>query len=421
MEGFLMISNRKKLLLAALIALTGITAISAAKRGADGQDPEDNKHVNKKRKVDEKEIKELAQKKEALESLMQIEFAPTLKTELEKACKQYGPDMVNQTIAYYDIGEKRFYNITLLHKAAGTGNANCVTVLCQHNANVDQQAHQNFTPLHLAVIGKSPICIRILCQHKAKLNQEDASGATPLFCAAENGDIECVNTLLEFGADANKKNKGEDTLLHRSVKYPNILEKLLEHKASVNALDADKQTVLHNAALFETFQSVEILCRWHAKVDEPNSTGCTPLHYAARYTSNQKIVETLCTYNAKTNATNNEAKTPLHLAIEYGRVSPECVRRLILFGADPTIKDKDLKLAKDYVVTWEPEFEKYLSALNQTPVGLIPKRKNEIAQALDKVFSPKELIAIIKDYDTVDQEDYEELGITKKGDSDEKK
>ena len=92
------------------------------------------------------------------------------------------------------------------------------------------------------------VFLGIEAKRKPKLNVQ-GNGSTPLHRAVELGLFDTVTTLVKYGA-------------------------------KLNAVDIDKQTALHMAALNGNLSAVEQLLKRKVKVNELNRWRKTPLDYA---------------------------------------------------------------------------------------------------------------------------------------------
>jgi ankyrin repeat protein len=107
----------------------------------------------------------------------------------------------------------------------------------------------------------------------ADVNAVDALGRTALWWAAKDGHVECATALIDAKADVDEANKVGDTPLHKASSWGRgecvrvrrlcglggswclnatdvmlPLQLLIQHKASVNALNTDGDSPLHNAS-----------------------------------------------------------------------------------------------------------------------------------------------------------------------------
>jgi hypothetical protein len=89
-----------------------------------------------------------------------------------------------------------------LHWASFKNNAECVSVLLEHNANPNARAEPSgWTPLHDAAYSDASDCVDLLVKAGADVNARANSGATPLCFAAQEDAPGSAKLLLEAGAD----------------------------------------------------------------------------------------------------------------------------------------------------------------------------------------------------------------------------
>jgi len=89
-----------------------------------------------------------------------------------------------------------------LHWASFKNNANCVSVLLEHNANPNARAEPSgWTPLHDAAYSDAADCVDLLVKAGADVDARANSGATPLCFAAQEDAPGAAKLLLEAGAD----------------------------------------------------------------------------------------------------------------------------------------------------------------------------------------------------------------------------
>ncbi len=60
--------------------------------------------------------------------------------------------------------------------------------------------------LHWAAHYKRRDCVKVLLELGANVNQASTCGNTPLFAACKNGDFETAKLLIQYGADITIKN-----------------------------------------------------------------------------------------------------------------------------------------------------------------------------------------------------------------------
>ena len=245
----------------------------------------------------------------------------------------------------------------------------CISLLLEHGANVNQTGKYNESPLMAATISGNTWCISLLLRKGADVNQKDKNGITALFFAS---DINIVKILLSEGADVNHKNYlGETALFH--AEDENIVNALVAAGANVNEKDDWGQTALFDAG---NEKVVQALLEAGAGVNSKNNQGETALFHV----SNEKIVQTLLAAGADVNSKNNQGETALfHIsnvrvvktfvvaganvdekginnrtalfgALERGRM--EVVTALLQAGADVNHRDNNCNTALIYAVYW---------------------------------------------------------------------
>jgi tankyrase len=114
------------------------------------------------------------------------------------------------------VSERGRNGRTLLQEATYHGSAECLLILLEFGANVNDVDDHLRSPLHIFspyVEEKNPICFTILIQRGASLNAKDINGYTPLHMAADDNLKKHIIVLLENGADPYLKNNDGQTFL----------------------------------------------------------------------------------------------------------------------------------------------------------------------------------------------------------------
>ena len=104
------------------------------------------------------------------------------------------------------------------------------------------------------------------------------------------------------------------------------MEFLVEQGANVGACDMNDSTALHEAAIHNRYQCLEILLRHHASIDQYDGKHYTPLHRASEH-GHEKIVRLLLQHHADVGLCNGDGHNGLEVAILNNRQS--CVRELL--------------------------------------------------------------------------------------------
>jgi ankyrin repeat protein len=153
-----------------------------------------------------------------------------------------------------------------------------------------------------------------------KLNQRIGLLYTPLHKSARWAHADILKLLLNHGASVNAVDKGGDTPLHKAARWGHdgILQLLLNHGAEVNAVNKEGYTPLHYA-IFQVPDILQLLLNHGANVNTVNNYDDTPLHEAARG-GRYYILQLLLNYGANVNAVNNGGYAPLHKAACEGHV-----------------------------------------------------------------------------------------------------
>jgi len=146
-------------------------------------------------------------------------------------------------------------NAEFLEAARGGDLQRVVAALDERRADLHAQDQYGYTALHLAAwIGQAPACAVVseLIRRGLSVETKGCNGGTALHCAAMVGALPVVLCLLD------------------------------EHRADPHAVDDDKWSALHHAALYGHEAVVVELIRRGCAVDAADNDGETPLMDAAR-------------------------------------------------------------------------------------------------------------------------------------------
>ncbi|KAL9041550.1 MAG: hypothetical protein Q9214_004069, partial [Letrouitia sp. 1 TL-2023] len=162
--------------------------------------------------------------------------------------------------------------------------------------------------------------LRILIEHGVDLETTNPPhGDTPLYLAAHLGFMSTAKLLLDAGANVNgSTSSGANTALFGAIVpsalYPNhrdqaIVRLLLERGADPNHRDSQSRRALHLAALYGEPDTVEILLKFGATVEEDDDAE-TPLMTASEG-HNPPIVRCLLQHGASVNRRDSQGKSAL--------------------------------------------------------------------------------------------------------------
>lgn len=240
--------------------------------------------------------------------------------EVFKLLVQYGAD-----VARFQTKNGR----TALHRASGLGLLDCVLLIISKGANVNWETSTT-TPLHLATFQNKAEIVDCLLKHGARTDMVSGDydqplleaawrgfeatarvllrgradvnarmtkhagvkGATPIMVAACQGHFSVVKLILDTCGqyvDMNVKTIEDGyTALHgvvdtrnnlgvNSMTRYNIVQLLLQHGASANAIDIRGQSLLHWAAYNNLSQIMRLLISHGASTEIVDQTSFTPL------------------------------------------------------------------------------------------------------------------------------------------------
>ena len=159
------------------------------------------------------------------------------------------------------------------------------------------------------------------------------SGMTPLHLAVSRGQERMVELLIKCKADVNATNWWGQTPLLVSLwrnPKPTMITLLLDAQTNPTPNDAQGQTPLHMAILYNNTPAAEMFLKRGADVNVKNIWNFTPLHYAAM--RNQLLVRLLLDYQAAINDQDARGNTALHHAARNGQI--DIIEMLLGRGAD---------------------------------------------------------------------------------------
>lgn len=187
-----------------------------------------------------------------------------------------------------DLGHD--FNVTAaLARVVGRGHLQTARFLLSRGADVNgeqgngEQGSDAGPPLISAASEGYGELVTLLLEHNADIEQRNSRGESALHKAVTAGHSEIIQLLLEAGAQLESKNNGQQTPLHVACLHqlPAITALLLESGASCNALDRLGNTPAHAAAAREDvtaiIRTLELLISRGADLTLYNNGGDTVL------------------------------------------------------------------------------------------------------------------------------------------------
>lgn len=182
----------------------------------------------------------------------------------------------------------------------------------------------------------------------ADVDGRDEKGATALLLAADFGHWEVLKLLVESGADVNlAAEDGESPLMFAVTHYESTCL-LLEHGADVNARTKYGNTVLIWAiSLCASKETVDLLLESGANPMELDKEG-TPCLVLAAGSHRPLLVEAILERHPEIiDCRDAKGRTALIQATISEAI--ECIKALITYGADISLKDIDGRTCFDHV------------------------------------------------------------------------
>lgn|GEM_PF-6788836 len=191
----------------------------------------------------------------------------------------------------------------------------------------------------------------VLKENGFGLDSKDEYGDTPLLVAAKkeflNRDTEAklkvMSLLLDHGASANAKDTDKNSSIHIVWEEETLRNLLIDKGADINSLDSDGKTVLIKS-VYQTYRyKFEGILDKGADVNFADSEGNTPLHHAViaykgwMFYDGDSLFNKFIEKGANINAQNKNGDTPLMFAVINGRCD---INQIIKAGAKLDTKNK---------------------------------------------------------------------------------
>ncbi|WP_341817117.1 ankyrin repeat domain-containing protein [Wolbachia endosymbiont (group A) of Agelastica alni] len=227
-----------------------------------------------------------------------------------------------------------------MHDAVEQNNLSEVKELVRNGADINVRDINGRKPIHCAAqLGHNDI-IEFFLSKKVSIDDTSNGDWTPLHYAARFGQLGTVKFLIGKGANINFKDRMDGKKpIHAAIMggHKNVVEFFLSKGVSVNDADANGRTALHYAVRFDHLELTKFLinkgANIHAKI---LVDGRKPIHLAARggykNANAANIVKCLLNRGVSVNDTDTNGLTPLHYAAKYANL--KAVKLLIDEGAN---------------------------------------------------------------------------------------
>lgn len=166
----------------------------------------------------------------------------------------------------------------------------------------------------------------------ASVDARDYWGMTALMWAASDGDEAMVRELLAIGAAVSARSNNHETALRYAAMHGKVgaVKMLLAAGAQVDERGYLDITALHSAAAMPSLEVAQVLLAHGADVDARNSSGQTPLMFAAvRNECSDGMIQLLIESGADLYAVDNDQNTALDCANKENAVDVARILRSI--------------------------------------------------------------------------------------------
>ncbi|KAJ8121632.1 hypothetical protein ONZ43_g1964 [Nemania bipapillata] len=220
------------------------------------------------------------------------------------------------------IDEDDPHKPSILHRAAGLGDANIVKKLIYHGSQVFVTDALGMRPIHWAAERGHHAIVKLLVLPLPDPDQQ--FGQSPLFMASESVSRPTILVLLRLGSRVHFLDNQQRTPLHvaSAIGSTDVVQLLLSQGANAEAQDEELITPLHLAAFGGWIGVVDELLSVGVFADALTTKQQTPLHFVCKSPNpSLAVVLALLQEQANPQAVDLEGMTPLYLAAREGSVA----------------------------------------------------------------------------------------------------
>ncbi|XP_028851603.1 ankyrin repeat and death domain-containing protein 1B isoform X2 [Denticeps clupeoides] len=206
--------------------------------------------------------------------------------------------------------------------------------------NINAKNVHHRTALHYAVAHKNVEVVDLLLRRRAKLDLQDKHGVTAIHLAAWFGSLEILKLLVQAGADQSVLNNEGMNMMHCAAinNHTEIMSYII-NDLQMKELDKEDQRGNRPFAAAAEHGCVAMMHmlmeeQYNMATMEPNLSGDTPLHLAARSGQMEALQLLLDSFDVR-DEVNHAGQTVLYLAAV--ETHEDCVQVLLSAGCDPNI------------------------------------------------------------------------------------
>ena len=183
------------------------------------------------------------------------------------------------------MAEKKM-NMPELWTAILSGQYALANQMIYNGANINEtrktKSNKMITLLHYVVSKSDVRYIRVLANLGADFNARDSKNRTPLHWAARSGvGPDVVEELINGGTLVDARDHNQQTALHLFAQKKRFcigsVQKLIDRGASLEAVNAVGEGILHVAVWHHNLEMVKLLLSHRVNIDARDIFGRTPL------------------------------------------------------------------------------------------------------------------------------------------------